>query len=76
MQISQMSWSGKSGWGQPPGFSAVADLVLVFADDVSFQTEVCYTQLRGMFPQAIIVGCSSSGSVMGWKSAMEMSWRP
>jgi len=65
MQIGQISWSGKSGWGEPPSFSATADLVMVFADDVFFQTEACYTQLRGMFAQALIVGCSSSGSVMG-----------
>jgi hypothetical protein len=65
MQISQISWSGKSGWGQLPAISAEADLVLVFADDVFFQTEACYTQLRGMFPKAIIAGCSSSGSVQG-----------
>jgi hypothetical protein len=43
----------------------VADLVLVFADDVFFQSVDCYTQLRGMFPKARIVGCSSAGSVMG-----------
>ncbi len=65
MQIGQIGWTGKSGWDQAPGFSAVADLVLVFADDVFFQTGDCYTQLRGMFPQAIIAGCSSSGSVKG-----------
>jgi hypothetical protein len=65
MQIDQMSWTGKSGWGKSPDFSASADLVLVFADDVFFQSEDCYTQLRGLFPQALIVGCSSSGSVKG-----------
>ena len=65
MHIDQIVWSGKSGWAQAPDFSADADLILVFADDVFFQTEACYTQLRDMFPQAIIVGCSSSGSVMG-----------
>ena len=65
MQISQMKWSNKSGWGNSPDFSASADLVLVFSDDVFFHTNECYTQLRGMFPQALIVGCSSSGSVKG-----------
>ena len=65
MQIAQIRWSGKSGWAQTPGFSATADLVLVFADDPFFQTENCYTELRGKFPKAHIVGCSSSGSVMG-----------
>ena len=65
MQVSQIRWSLKSGWGNPPNFSATADLVLVFADADYFQTEDCYHQLRAMFPQAHITGCSSSGSVMG-----------
>ncbi|MFA6920565.1 MAG: FIST N-terminal domain-containing protein [Gallionella sp.] len=65
MQIGQMSWSGKSGWAEIPDFSSVADLVMVFADAVFFQTEACYTELRGLFPNAHIVGCSSSGSVLG-----------
>ncbi len=65
MQVAQIRWSGKSGWSQAPGFSAVADMVLVFADTEHFQTEACYTELRGKFPKAHIVGCSSSGSVMG-----------
>ena len=65
MQIDQMNWSGKSGWGQAPSFAASTDLVLVFADDVFFQTDDCYTQLRGLFPLACIVGCSSSGSIKG-----------
>jgi len=65
MQIAQMRWSGKSGWTQAPGFSASADIVLVFADAGHFQTEACYNELQGMFPKAHIIGCSSSGSVMG-----------
>ena len=65
MQVGQISWSGKSGWEQAPEFSAVADLVVVFADNVYFQTEACYTQLREMFPKAYIAGCSSAGNVMG-----------
>ncbi len=65
MQTAQIRWSGTSGWSQPPDFSAKADLVLVFADDDYFQSAACYNQLRGMFPIAHIVGCSSSGSVMG-----------
>ncbi len=65
MQIEQMSWTEKSGWTALPAFSAEADLVLVFADEGYFQTEACYTQLQTLFPQAHIIGCSSSGNVMG-----------
>ena len=65
MQVAQMRRSGLSGWDAIPKFSAAADLVLVFADDEYFQTEACYSELRGIFPKAHIVGCSSSGSVLG-----------
>lgn len=65
MQIGQIGWSGKSGWEPAPSFSATADLVLVFADDAAFQTEACYNELRSLFPAAHIIGCTSSGSVMG-----------
>lgn len=65
MKIAQISWSAKSGWQQVPGFSSDADLVLVFADDAHFQTEACYNELRSLFLQAHIVGCSSAGSVKG-----------
>lgn len=65
MHVGQISWSGSSGWKQLPAFSADADLVMVFADDVYFQTAACYAQLREMFPKAHIAGCSSSGNVLG-----------
>lgn len=65
MQISQMRWSGQFGWGAPPVFSARADLVLVFGEADFFRTSPCYAQLRGLFPAAHILGCSSSGSILG-----------
>lgn len=65
MQIGQMIWSEKSGWGQIPEFSSAADLVMVFADNAYFQTDACYAELRTLFPRAHIVGCSSAGSVSG-----------
>lgn len=65
MRIDQIRWSAKNGWEAPSALSAEADLVLVFADHPYFQESACYTQLRDMFPQAHIVGSSSSGSVMG-----------
>jgi len=65
MQVAQIRWSSEFGWKEVPGIAAVADLVLVFADADHFQTEACYVQLRKMFPKALLVGCSSSGSVAG-----------
>jgi len=65
MQIAQIRWSAVSGWEPISGFSGAADLVLVFADTEYFQKETCYTELRALFPEARILGCSSSGSVLG-----------
>jgi hypothetical protein len=65
MQINQFRWSEKNGWESTPGFLTDADLVLIFADNAFFQTDDCYIQLHDMFPHAHIVGCSSSGNVLG-----------
>jgi hypothetical protein len=65
MKVSQIRWSEKTGWGPVSDFFADIDLVLVFADNNYFQTEDCYIQLQEMFPQAHIIGCSTSGNVMG-----------
>ena len=65
MQTAQISWSVKSGWESVPDFSALADLVMVFADNEFFQTEACFSELRTLFPKAHILGCSSCGNVCG-----------
>ena len=46
-------------------FSARAQLVLVFSDHSYFQEDACFNELREKFPQAQIIGCSSSGSIAG-----------
>ena len=65
MIVDQIRWSSKTGWDKTPAFSDAADLVLIFSDNVFFQSELCFTQLRDTFPQAQILGCSSAGNVMG-----------
>ncbi|MDD4978874.1 MAG: FIST N-terminal domain-containing protein [Gallionella sp.] len=65
MKISQIRWDGDKGWSQAADFSAQTDLVLVFADADFFHSTACFEQLRELCPAAHIVGCSSSGSVMG-----------
>lgn len=68
METLQFRWTpsqDKHGWGNGgQGFSD-ADLVLAFADAPYFQTPDCYNELRSRFPSACILGCSSSGSVLG-----------
>jgi hypothetical protein len=65
MKISQIRWDGTKGWTPAADFAKQAELVLVFADAEFFKSTACYEQLRDLCPQAHIVGCSSSGSVMG-----------
>jgi len=65
MQVNQIRWNHHSGWESLPSFSATAQLVLVFSDHPYFQEEACFNELREKFPQAQIIGCSSSGSIAG-----------
>jgi hypothetical protein len=63
MEIGQLRWTSDDGWEPPPEFAGAAHLVLAFSDAGYFREPQCYHDLRRMFPQAHIVGCSSSGSV-------------
>jgi len=65
METAQIRWTHGSGWTDGTEGFHDADLVLVFADAVYFQTEDCYRDLKEKFPVAHIAGCSSSGSVLG-----------
>ncbi|MGH8549004.1 MAG: FIST N-terminal domain-containing protein [Methylococcales bacterium] len=60
-----MRWTAEAGWSGDARGMADADLVLVFADAAHFREAACYDELRARFHRAHIVGCSSSGSVMG-----------
>ncbi len=63
MEVSQFRWTPDAGWEAPPVEAKAADLVLAFSDAAYFRTPECYHALRGIFPTAHIVGCSSSGSI-------------
>lgn len=65
MKTAQLRWTSSTGWSQAPDFAGSADLVMVFSEAAFFHDASCYAQLRESFPLAGIVGCSSSGSVMG-----------
>jgi len=65
MQVAQIRWTSNAGWEESPDFAAQANLVLVFADARFFETETCFAQIREKFPDAIIAGCSSAGTVTG-----------
>ncbi|MFM2034830.1 MAG: hypothetical protein RL459_95 [Pseudomonadota bacterium] len=65
MKIDQSRWTDQQGWEPTTPASPDADLVLVFADTPYFRQPECYEQLRSLYPLAIIVGCTSSGSILG-----------
>jgi hypothetical protein len=65
MEISQIRWMPNTGWSDRATSCADANLVLVFADTNHFHDAACYHELRTLFPKAHIVGCSSSGNVLG-----------
>lgn len=66
MKMTQVRWNSSSGWERAdPDATRNAALVLVFADHPHFHDPVCYAELKNMFPAAHVVGCSSSGNVLG-----------
>lgn len=66
MQTSQIKWTVAEGWVLSPANFLLqhADLVFVFADSDRFRDAECFEELKLRFPNAIIVGCSSAGSIM------------
>lgn len=71
MEISQFRWRPSKGWEQPTLTAREAQLILVFSDSDYFRQAACYEDLRGMFPLAHIVGCSSAGNIQSSKISDE-----
>lgn len=66
MKSEQAQWNDKDGWtGINTSMSSKRDLVLVFFDHQKCLSEEWFEQLKGIYPNAIIVGASSSGSIIG-----------
>lgn len=64
MKSEQIRWNEKSGWsGYDSVLAARRDLVLVFFDHPECQSAVWFESLRMIYPNAIIAGASSSGSI-------------
>jgi hypothetical protein len=64
MRLSTLRWTPGSGWVGSQDLPD-AQLVLVFGEHAHFHAPACFTELRGRFPEARIVGCSSSGNLLG-----------
>jgi hypothetical protein len=66
MKIEQSMWTGvQGGPGAPSGKLGRTDLVLVFGATAVLEKEVIFEQIRGRYPGAFILGCSSAGEING-----------
>ncbi|MDD5717347.1 MAG: FIST N-terminal domain-containing protein [Sulfuricurvum sp.] len=65
MKSEQIRWNEKSGWSDYDAQSAgERDLVLVFFDHPACQNAEWFETLKTMYPNAVIAGASSSGSIL------------
>jgi hypothetical protein len=64
MRSEQIRWDEKNGWSPyNKAEAANRNLVLVFFDHPACQSTEWFEQVREMYPNAIIAGASSSGSI-------------
>lgn len=63
MRTYQLSWSETTGWRAANGAPVKADLVLYFATRQALACGERYRELRAMFPDAHILGCSTGGQI-------------
>lgn len=65
MKSEQIRWSKVSGWvGIDQSSAAMRDLVLVFIDHPTCLSEGWFSDLRSIYPNAVIAGVSTSGSFL------------
>jgi hypothetical protein len=63
MRIRQIIWNSRSGWTAAKSESDDATLVLYFGTRQALACGTRYQELRGMFPQAHILGSSTGGQI-------------
>jgi hypothetical protein len=63
MRAQQILWNNRTGWSTAKTESAEASLVLYFGTRQALACGARYNELRGMFPQANILGCSTGGQI-------------
>ncbi|MDE2132045.1 MAG: FIST C-terminal domain-containing protein [Betaproteobacteria bacterium] len=64
MQTTQLRWVPERRAWNGGHAGRDADLVLAFANADHFHSADCYHELRDLFPNALIAGCSSAGSIL------------
>lgn len=65
MHVQQLSWQDKAGWQGANVGPGQADLALYFGTREALACGSRYRELRTMFPEAHIVGCSTGGQILG-----------
>lgn len=66
MQIKQYLWESDSGWKPYQCSGEIqAQLVLFFGHTESLANPDRYEEIRGMFPHATIIGCTTAGEIIG-----------
>lgn len=64
MDITQRQWTPANGWTVVPAGSDAAQLVLVFGGTAQLDVDR-YNELRTVYPEALVVGCSTAGEIAG-----------
>lgn len=60
-----MSWRADAGWRPESTLPAVGQLVFYFGSRSALESGERYAEIRAMFPQAHLVGCSTGGQILG-----------
>ena len=63
MRVDQLSWSEAAGWSAAAADQKNANLVLFFGRRQALACGARYHELRAMFPDAHILGCSTGGQI-------------
>jgi hypothetical protein len=63
MRVNQLSWNEGAGWSAVPAERRNADLVFMFGARRALACGARYHELRAMFPEAHILGCSTGGQI-------------
>ena len=64
MDTASLSWNAIDGW-QPRSTPFAPDLVLYFGSRETLTDSARYQELRGKFPDACLMGCSTGGQICG-----------
>lgn len=65
MWMESAAWTPSRNWQRSAGQLTQADLVLYFGDRAALADPRRHAELRDMHPQAMLLGCSTGGQILG-----------